>query len=100
MPLGSIPSMEPWAGLGLPHCTGGASPCSPWLLPHPCSTLAPVPCVFQPTPLKLMVSTDLLAPERFWMGKDGKQDHLVPEEVWAVAPASVNHENNICLGWL
>lgn len=100
MPLGSIPSMEPWVGLGLPHCTGGASPCSPWLLPHPCSTLAPVPCVFQPTPLKLMVSTDLLAPQRFWMGKDGKQDHLVPEEVWAVAPTSVNHENNICLGWL
>lgn len=49
---------------------------------------------------EVVVSTDLLAPKRFWMGKGGKQDLLVPEEVWAVAPASVNHGNNICLGWL
>lgn len=96
--LESIPSMETWVRLGLPHCTGGTSPCSLWLLLHPCSTLAPVPCVFQPTPLRLTVSTDLLAPKRFWMGKGGKQDLLVPEEVWAVAPASVNHGNNICFG--
>jgi len=56
--------------------------------------------MFQPTPLRLMVSTDLLAPKRFWLGRGGEQDLLVPEEAWAVAPASVNHGSDICLRWL
>lgn len=46
------------------------------------------------------MSTDLLAPKRFWLGRGGEQDLLVAEEAWAVAPASVNHGNNIPLGWL
>lgn len=46
------------------------------------------------------MSTDLLAPTRFWLGRGGEQDLLVPEEAWAVAPASVNHRNDIHMGWL
>lgn len=46
------------------------------------------------------MSTDLLAPRRFWLGRGGEQDLQVSEGAWAAAPASVKHENIICLGGL
>ena len=99
MPLGSIPCVEPWAGLGLPRYMESLPLLSVAVSHIPAAPWLPL-LMFQLTPLRLMVSTDLLAPKRFWLGRGGEQDLLVPEEAWAVAPASVNHGNDILLGWL